>query len=93
MKVESRRRRLGMIPPLELSHGFRTLLRGTLGRASSGAALAAPARRRSSRATSRSCSTQLRPWRRHMPERRHHGRGLVAGRVGGDVRRADRRRP
>jgi hypothetical protein len=67
MKVESRRRRLGMIPPLALSHGFRLLYEGH------------GAERHQVRLSRRlpggifegdleEILIELAPWRRHMPE-------------------------
>ena len=67
MKVESRRRRLGMIPPLELSHGFRLFYEGRSGdrhqvrlsRHVPGGILEGDLEE---------LLTQLRPWRRHTTD-------------------------
>lgn len=67
MKVECRRRRLGMIPPLELSHGFRLFYEERSGnrhqvrlsRHLPGGILEGDLEE---------LLTQLRPWRRHMPD-------------------------
>jgi hypothetical protein len=67
MKVESRRRRFGMIPPLELSHGFRLFYEGHAGerhqvrlsRNLPGGIL---------EGNLEELLTELHPWRRDMPE-------------------------
>lgn len=73
MTLTSRRTRLGMIPPLELSHGFRLFYEGHSGK------------RHQVRLSRRlpggilegdleELLTQLRPWRRHMNDG-----GIMAG--------------
>ena len=67
MKTKSRRARLGMIPPLELSHGFRIFYEARIGkrhqvrlsRNMPGGIL---------EGNLEEILLALRPWRRHMPE-------------------------